>query len=670
MAMTCKTDLRVNRSCLIIKQGMPRVKPGTSPPVTNRQLEEHDNEDDLAVDDTDDCNDVFVANAVVKMKLNSFSTKKQLNTKIRNVVFDMNQVLGEAYTFANFHLLRILHKKKEFPDVVIPVIDRNFYYRCIVAIGLNKCRGSTLDNELEESKKCFDLLRDPNIPKVVLSGHIQVLADLSISMTTMAKNHLWLNIAKRLLQFLSWSQPTMKPPMRKRIVDAILYKPTIPLTKLFPNKDPKEQEGLVVATELRAILTLTTSKQQGSSAHLLIPLYFHILEKTVEAKKVTATGKKFAGRTFTLLPMKNGYTINNIQFSTMALLGYIKAVKLEKFQGDGRDVDASKMLRKYFNVNLIETKHRIFGNRITTDGVAVSIFIKKKCALICPNKCPCEKKLSDLVKRSVLERDNPKHVRVVSADPGFTDVAVTRDHYGNTNSYSSAKYYEKALYNMSRRRINKWNETTVELTRAIPCPETDSFQEFRDFTKSYLLNLVAILKHRFDKGYRNMRFLRYTSKNIAINEICEMIAPRDEMNVVGFGNWNGGKGTPIKRRCAGPLQEIKLQLDKMKNTALLSIDEYLTSQTCSNCENKLSNMKAQHYTYKKVDGKMSKVDKGIEHIHKILHCRSRQVGKSSQKTPSCGTTWNRDVNASINILNLTFLLMQGLPRPKAMTRKC
>jgi len=83
MAMTCKTDLRVNISGLIIKQGMPRVKPGTSPPVTNRQLEEHDNEDDLVVDDTDDCTDVFVANAIVKMKLNSFSTKKQLNTKIK-----------------------------------------------------------------------------------------------------------------------------------------------------------------------------------------------------------------------------------------------------------------------------------------------------------------------------------------------------------------------------------------------------------------------------------------------------------------------------------------------------------------------------------------------------------------------------------------------------------
>ena len=61
-----------------------------------------------------------------------------------------------------------------------------------------------------------------------------------------------------------------------------------------------------------------------------------------------------------------------------------------------------------------------------------------------------------------------------------------------------------------------------------------------------------------------MRFLRYKKKKLAINEICEMIAPKGTVNVVGFGEWNGGGGTPISRQCAGPLEEIKLQLTKQK----------------------------------------------------------------------------------------------------------
>jgi hypothetical protein len=37
--------------------------------------------------------------------------------------------------------------------------------------------------------------------------------------------------------------------------------------------------------------------------------------------------------------------------------------------------------------------------------------------------------------------------------------------------------------------------------------------------------LSEAIDHRFNKGYRNMRFLRYVFKQKAVNEICNMIAP-------------------------------------------------------------------------------------------------------------------------------------------------
>jgi hypothetical protein len=63
---------------------------------------------------------------------------------------------------------------------------------------------------------------------------------------------------------------------------------------------------------------------------------------------------------------------------------------------------------------------------------------------------------------------------------------------------------------------------------------TDSLIEFEEFARPYLKNLREILQHRCDKGYRNMRFLRYKKKRVAIRDICEMIAPRGEPSVVGF----------------------------------------------------------------------------------------------------------------------------------------
>jgi transposase len=667
---------------------MPKVKSavsGKDPPVSNRTQEAQDVAEELVVENEVEGDADILSIAVVKMKLNTFSSNKQLNTKLRNVVFDMNQLLGETYAFANFHILRLLRKRDTSPDVVIPKIDRSFYYRCLIAASVNLSRDATLGDDLSDSKQQFDQLRDPSVPKVNITGHNQVIADLSISMATMGTNHLWTNIKKRLERFLRWSQPTMKKAIKKNIIDAVLFKPTISLSKIFPNTDTKQKEGQAVARRLREILSLPSSKEYASRAHLLLSMYFYILKETKAAKRVfeeeqqaeagsstskkNNTKKKFAGRTFTLLPLKNGYTINNIQFSSLAILGYLKTLKLEKFDGDGRKEDASKILKKYFDVNMVNTKNRLFGNRIVTDGASVSVLMKKKCVLVCPNNCPCEKKLKELYERSLLDKSDPLYVRVVSVDPGFTDIATTIDQHGIIKSYSSAKYYEKALYNTSRRRTDKWNEETVHLTSSIPYPETDNLEEFKDFAKAYLKNLVEILRHRFSKGYRNMRFLRYRQKKLAIKEICEMIAPKGTVNVIGYGDWNGGGGTPISRRCAGPQQEIKLELSKRDDAYMMSIEEFNSSQTCSCCHNKLFNMKAESVKITKFKGVVTR-QKNVGKIHKILHCTNRQAGSSSPlETPRCGTTWNRDVNAAKNILNLTILQMQGLPRPIAMRRR-
>ena len=643
---------------------MPKIKAptagGKDPPLSNRQLEREDIVDDLVVDNHIEDEEAMVSNVCVKMKLNKFSINPQLNGKLRSVVLNMNQLLGEGYAFANFHIIRTLTENKACPK-----IDKNFYYRCLVAVSENKSFEGTLGDELTRSKTAFDALREPKAEKVNVIGEVQVLADLAISMATMATNHLWMNIEKRLQRFLTWSEPTMKPPMRKRIISALIYKPKASLDKLFPNQDAKEIEGLAVATRLKAILCLPSAGKFASRAHMLLPLYFYILRLTELTKKERDdAGLKFSGRTFTLLPLKNGYTINHIQFSAMALLGYLRGVKLENFKWDGRNEDASAILKKYFNVNAVETKDRKFANRIITDGVSVSVLLNKKCSLVCPNNCPCEATQKKLYLDSLLDRSDKEHARIVSVDPGYTDIATTADQYGNIASYSSAKYYEKALYNLSRRRTNKWNEDTVDLTRAIPKPETHSLTEFKEFVRVYLKNLPLILKHRSEKGYRNMRFLRFRKKQEAIEDICNTIAPKGEVNVVGYGDWKGGNNSPIKRRCSGPQEEIKLHLSKRKDTYLMSIHEFRSSIICHNCHNKLCNMRAKSIIYEK----SVKVERDVQKIHKILHCRSRQAGSSSdKKTPSCGTTWNRDVNAAKNILMLTMFQMQGLARPLIFT---
>ncbi|PNH00057.1 hypothetical protein TSOC_014140 [Tetrabaena socialis] len=98
---------------------------------------------------------------------------------------------------------------------------------------------------------------------------------------------------------------------------------------------------------------------------------------------------------------------------------------------------------------------------------------------------------------------------------------------------------------------------------------------------AYLANIRELLRHRFDKGYRNMRFLRSVFKRKAVEDICNLIAPAGKVTLVGFGNWSGGKGSPISRRTCGPLQDIKFCLRQRPDVFLKELDEHRTSVTCN-----------------------------------------------------------------------------------------
>ena len=138
---------------------MPKIKkkPGGDSLHTeenvNFLVDKLDESDSNVHIDLDNCvveeNDPSIAPAVVKMKLNTFCTNPDIQRKLQSIVKDANRLIAEAYLFANFHIARLLETKKE-----IPKIDRNFYYRCLMAVGVNQCR--SFDEHMVESISQFD----------------------------------------------------------------------------------------------------------------------------------------------------------------------------------------------------------------------------------------------------------------------------------------------------------------------------------------------------------------------------------------------------------------------------------------------------------------------------------------------------------------------------------
>jgi hypothetical protein len=366
-------------------------------------------------------------------------------------------------------------------------------------------------------------------------------------------------------------------------------------------------------------------------------------------------GIVFKGKLFNLLPMKNGFTISNIPFSSNTMGRMLLTNKLIKklTGGYGTPEEVDNFWRKFFNVNLVETKYRRFGYMIITDGCSVSVKMQHF------ENLKGSSQLSDEDFKSFYESGICKTIGI---DPGVSKVITGIDNERRIVSYSSGRYYEKSKVFLSQKLTTKWNEETADLIAEIPTSKTSDVQTIKEFARKYLEHIETLLMNRMSKGYRNIRFMRYVNKQKAINEICDMIAPEGNPVIVGFGNWSGVGRTPISRRCSGPVKEIKKELSQRSNVKFIEIDEFRTSCRCSCCHRPMVKMKA--FTCKKQCDGTSLRSATKQRIHSVLHCTNSDCVFEGRRMG----TMNRDVNGSINIHMLLLRQLDGLERPLAFRR--
>ena len=99
-----------------------------------------------------------------------------------------------------------------------------------------------------------------------------------------------------------------------------------------------------------------------------------------------------------------------------------------------------------------------------------------------------------------------------------------------------------------------------------------------------------------------------------------------------------------KGHAATPYKRLKQMLSERANACVIEVGECNTSQVCSCCHGRLKSVKGEKFVGEGVTAYM---------IHGIKVC------------PHCKVTWNRDVNASRNILHIFQELRNGRGRPEA-----
>ena len=632
-----------------------------------------------------------VVRSCVKMKLASFCPDAGVRALLKSIVASCNTAVAEAYAFANLHVTRTLEAGGAAPSV-----DCKFYDRCLIAVTANNARKDALDAAMMETRDAFDGLRPEGAKKADFRLLGDIKSELIIGMAAMAANHLLTNLEARVAKYLAWKVPGMHKSLRGAIVVAVAVQPRTPLAGIHafafenavgdPVSDSRRAEtrrAMTLASDMRGICPIAGTGA-ASRAHELLPLMHMIMQETEAAHAAHQQGlldarvaRKLRKARFTLLPNKNGFTAGHVPICSRALIGILRRVK----RRDGAPLSVATRnaqdpmfddaaWRAHFNVNAVETYERYFGNRISTDGYAVTVFMERTQACVLPTK-------SGQLDRGRIELALKAHdVLYCGVDPGLTDV-VTVAHTGDasapkdgvkavpssTSSYSSSRYYEEAKFKASKLRTDKWNlETAAEVGGIDHATDRSTSAGLARFIGSYLAVLRPLLTHRPEAGYRNMRFMRHRFKQKAVTAICDLIAPSGKFTVVGYGDWAGPKGSPIKRRFAGPQQDIKRELKARHATVLFhDIWEYKTSVTCHETWRRLTNMRAESVSFCRREHRM--LDRPRGSVHKVLHCRSSAGAPKRQG----GRTWNRDINAAKNMLMLLLREVRGAARPSEFT---
>lgn len=109
--------------------------------------------------------------------------------------------------------------------------------------------------------------------------------------------------------------------------------------------------------------------------------------------------------------------------------------------------------------------------------------------------------------------------------------------------------------------------------------------------------------------------------------------------LMAIGKGNGNLTISNIKGCGpkGPIKTIIKELAKL--ILVILVDEYRTSQLCSECEAKLEHPRTQHYKNKvKNNGEIDK-EGTVQESYRLCCCSNNK----------CHKIWNRDCNASISI---------------------
>jgi hypothetical protein len=547
---------------------------------------------------------------VVKSTLNQFCNNNFIKQKLNQHVLNCNKLIFEVYKFANLHLLRCFRDNE-----ALPILDQSFFYKCSCYVSemyLRKTQNNTI-NSFDKTFEIYKLQRPDDYKPAYRDNLGSIINYLDKQMVISTINHLVLNFYKRFSRFIK----------DKYELDS---KTVYEICKAIYDKDYKgdESKGLVdeIVKNYRTILDNKPPYEKfiKKDPSKILKIYNEILTFNIQNNK----------RLFSLLPNKNGFTMNYITIDKTGLKDLLVSIKLTKFKREHFDKHTKTYWNKFFHIQKFETINKSFHSFLT-DGVSVSILLEK----------------TNVVK------SNPKEFiyndeELIALDPGLRMLFVGCNNKNDTIIKCSGKsYYHDAGINRindkQRRHYNK-DEMVLSYIRNIPIGKMNDITDFCKHLKYCLSKLDKVLEFHYKNPFRKWKFTKYILEKKKINELCQLISKKQDINemskvVVGFGDWSNPHDSIIRGHKRGPVLKLKNHLRKW--CKVIDVNEFRTSKLCCKCHNETE-----------------KVSYNSVKVNSVLRCLNNE----------CGMIIDRDINGCKNILKMLMVSLNQIDKPEEFTR--
>jgi len=582
----------------------------------------------------------------IKTSLKSILKNYTINQpKINKLVIECNDIVIRTYQFIRLYLLDCYYKNKS-----IPTFDKDTILYFIRACGIRDNRGRQQANndfqqELElfyetEFKPCI------NKEKYNLVNKSYIIPYLAIQIQTGLNNNIKEHFITRIRRFMNIFTPIeLTTDENKKIFNNV--KNLVLLDKIDEIPEEMQKWAFWIRNNF---LPAEYEKAFGYDCKVNPTNYLFYtikMNEEIEKKNLNLTDKF---KLFQPIPLRNSIIPHYI---TLDANGVLSTFKEDGETSLGYKVSENK--EKIWNM-IFNTKNKILNKKgyefktIQTDGFGVSICYQKIGKNSNQNNeyIECDDLyITDLDDEEI---EKCKKRKLVSIDPGKHSLVYMLDEEKKKLRYTASQRRVES-YRKKYNMISRWeklnNNIIEEETKlSIQNCKTVNYEKF----KLYLQEKTRLndkIKSFYEKDihrkfkWRTWIYQRKSEDNF-INRIENTYGKREDI-LLCYGNWSNTK----QMKYLMPTKGIGMRRAIEKKFDVILVDEFRSSKLCSCCYKELENYKLNKYElseYKKHNGKE------INKIHRLLICRSCRSNGLENKNI---TFMNRDMNACINILNIS-----------------